>query len=71
MSTETRDELTIVRHDQTDGMISVYRGERHVGQIYPAIGYKAVSNDPERGSRCCGDEDQAIAFLVSKNKGAE
>jgi hypothetical protein len=64
MTTEKQADLTIIRHDKTDGMISVYRGNRHLGQIYPALGYRAVPDDG-REPRQFGDDAQAIAYLAA------
>ena len=63
MSTETRGDLTIIRHEQTDNTISVYRGDTHLGMIFPALGFEAVPTDAARGWMRHADEASAIAYL--------
>ena len=63
MSTETRGDLTIIRHEQTDGTVSVYRGDTHLGLIYPALGFEAVPTDADRAGAKHADEAAAIAYL--------
>lgn len=65
MSTETRGNLTIIRHDQTDGMISVYRGDIHLGAILPLLLYETVPTDPSRATARHPDEASAIAYLAA------
>lgn len=64
MSTITTGDLTIIRHEQTDGTISVYRGDRHLGMIYPLLGWEAVPSGDREGRRC-HDEASALAYLTA------
>lgn len=65
MSTITTGDLTIIRHEMTDGTISVYRANRHLGLIYPALGYWVGPTDAARECKRCDNEASAIAYLAS------
>ncbi len=65
MTTQTIGNLTIIRHTQTDGTISVYRGDHHLGMIYPALSFSAVPSDPGRDGVECGSEQAAIVYLTA------
>lgn len=63
MSKETRGDLTIIRHEQTDETVSVYRGDTHLGLIYPTLGFAAVPTDAAWPELPHADENSAIAYL--------
>jgi hypothetical protein len=60
--------VAIIRHTETDNLISVYRDVAHLGMIYPALGYLVVPSYPlcERWEdRSFPTEAEALAYLES------
>jgi hypothetical protein len=63
--------LTIIRHETTGNIISVYRGIPHLGLIYcplpgDHVDWIASPADPKRGKRHFDNEVDAVAYLAGE-----
>ena len=64
-------ELTIIRHETTGSVLSVYRGQEHLGMVYFPVTGHLGHNDfqawptNERAVRSCATEADAIAYLAA------